>query len=83
MLQPAALNRKDAATYLALKLSTFEGLVRSGSIPSPRQLADRRVAWLRAELDAWLLARPISKQLPPPNTGAAKPRSPQVSEKVF
>jgi excisionase family DNA binding protein len=73
-VQPAALGREDAAAYLALSLSTFERLVRECSIPQPRQLAGRRVAWIRAELDEWLLARPISVQLPPENTGAPKPR---------
>lgn len=73
-VQPAALGREDAARYLALSLTTFELLVRERSIPQPRQLAGRRVAWIRAELDEWLLSRPISVQLPPENTGAPKPR---------
>jgi excisionase family DNA binding protein len=73
-VHPAALGREDAALYLALSVGTFEKLVRERSIPQPRQLAGRRVAWLRCELDAWLLARPVSDQLPPPNTGAPKPR---------
>lgn len=34
--------------------------------------ADRRVCWLRAELDAWLISRPVSDLAPPPNTGAKK-----------
>ena len=74
-IAPAALDREDAAAYLALSVSTFERLVRDGSIPQPRQLASRRVAWLRFELDEWLLSRPVSEQLPPPNTGAPKPRA--------
>lgn len=73
-IQPAALAREDAAAYLSLSLGTFEKLVRERSIPQPRQLAGRRVAWIRAELDEWLLARPVSVQLPPENTGAPKPR---------
>lgn len=70
---PAALGRADAAAYLGLSESTFGRLVQKREIPLPRQLAEKRVAWLRCELDAWLLARPVSNQLPPPNTGAPRP----------
>ena len=72
---PAAMGRADAAAYVGLSESTFSRQVQKGSIPKPRQLAEKRVAWLRCELDAWLLARPVSDQLPPPNNGAPKPRS--------
>jgi prophage regulatory protein len=71
---PAALDRVSAAAYLALSVSTFEGLVREGSAPQPRQLSARRVAWVRVELDEWLLTRPKSALLPPENTSAPKPR---------
>ncbi|QIL72891.1 AlpA family phage regulatory protein [Diaphorobacter sp. HDW4B] len=49
-------------------------LVREGSLPKPRQVANRRVAWLRTELESWLISRPHSELLPPENTGASKPR---------
>ena len=71
---PAAMCRADAAAYVGLSESTFARQVQQGSIPRPRQLAEKRVAWLRFELDAWLLARPVSDHPPPPNTGASKPR---------
>ena len=74
-LLPAALAKEQAAPFLSLSESTFEKLVREGSLPKPRQLADRRVAWVRSELEAWLLQRPHSQQLPPPNPGAPKRRS--------
>ena len=71
---PAALEREQAAAYAGLSLTTFEKEVRERRAPQPRQVAGRRVAWLRAELDAWLFACPTSEQLPPENTGAKKPR---------
>ena len=71
---PAAFGREAAAFYVGLGLSTFEKSVREKAAPQPRQLAGRRVVWLRHELDAWLLASPVSQQLPPANTGAKKPR---------
>ena len=71
---PAALDREMAASYCGLSQTTFEKAVREKKAPQPRQLAGRRVAWLRAELEAWLHACPVSDQEPPENTGAKKPR---------
>lgn len=68
-LVPAALDREQAAAYVGLKLSTFELAVRERRAPQPRQIAARRVVWLRQELDSWLLGCPVSEQLPPENTG--------------
>lgn len=73
-LAPAALDKELAAEFLALSISTFEKLVREGQAPRPRQLSGRRVAWIRTELEEWLLSRPHSDLPPPPNTGALKPR---------
>lgn len=71
---PAALERSQAAAYVSLSVSTFEKWVQEKKAPQPRQFPGRRVAWLRAELDAWLISLPLSDQLPPENTGAKKPR---------
>lgn len=71
---PAALERGQAAAYVSLSVSTFEKWVQEKKAPQPRQFPGRRVAWLRAELDAWLISLPLSDQLPPENTGAKKPR---------
>lgn len=71
---PAAMERGTAAAYCGLRETTFEKEVREGRAPRPRKLSDRRVAWLRAELDAWLLSRPVSDLAPPAETGAKKPR---------
>nr|WP_076503545.1 AlpA family phage regulatory protein [Pseudacidovorax sp. RU35E] len=72
---PAALRRPQAAAYCGLSESTFGRAVRRGEAPQPRRLADKRTGWLRAELDAWLVALPISDLPPPMNTGAKKPRA--------
>ena len=71
---PAALEKPAAAAYVALSETTFEKLVREKNLPQGRQLSGRRVAWLRVELDAWLMSRPHSDLLPPDNTGVSKPR---------
>lgn len=73
-LPPIALETEQAAQFVALSVSTMEKLVRLGEFPKPRQLSPRRVAFLVRELVDWMESRPISDLLPPPNTGAAKPR---------
>ncbi|MBH2008056.1 MAG: AlpA family phage regulatory protein [Xanthomonadaceae bacterium] len=67
-IRPVALKQEDAAAFLGLSVSTVEGLVRQGDFPKPRQLAGRRVGFVVRELEEWLESRPVSNQLPPPNT---------------
>lgn len=75
MIQPKFLGRGDAAMYCALSESTLEKGVREGTFPKPRLLSARRVGWLVSELDAWCESRSVSNLLPPPNTGAQKPKN--------
>jgi prophage regulatory protein len=72
-VKPAYLEIQDACSFVALKKSTLETLVREDKFPKPRQLSGRRVAWLVRELEEWAESRPVSEQLPPENTGAKKP----------
>lgn len=62
-----------AATTLSE--STIDEEIRQGRFPRPRQLAGRRVGYLVEEVIEWARTRPVSGQLPPPNTGARKPRA--------
>ncbi len=73
-LQPIAIGYEAAAEYVVLSVSTMEKLVRQGTFPRPRQVSPKRVAFLVRELTEWLESRPVSELLPPPNTGASKPR---------
>jgi prophage regulatory protein len=57
-----------------LSASTIQGMVARNEFPAPRELSSRRVAWLYREVMEWAENRPISSILPPPNTGAKKPR---------
>ena len=72
-IRPAALEKEVAAQFVSLSVSTLEKLVREGQFPRPRLLAGRRTGYLVRELEEWLESRPVSDQLPPPNTGALKP----------
>ena len=49
---PRALGAEWAAAYVGLSVTTF----REGVAPSvpPFHLSERRLAWLRDDLDAWL-----------------------------
>lgn len=73
-IEPIALDIKATARLLAVSVSTVERLVRVGDFPKPRKVSGRRVVYLVEEVKGWLAARPVSDLLPPPNTGAPKPR---------
>jgi len=67
-IRPGALELPDAAAFVSLSVATVERQVREGTFPKPRQLSGRRVGYLVEELEEWLRTRPVSDQLPPPNT---------------
>lgn len=71
---PIFLDLPAVVQAVALSESTVQELVRQGQSPAPRQLSGRRVGWLVRELEAWAESRPVSQLLPPPNTGAPKPK---------
>ncbi|MDD2711352.1 MAG: AlpA family phage regulatory protein [Simplicispira sp.] len=73
-IAPMMLDLPKVAATLSLCPSTVQNLLRAGEFPKPRQISGRRVAWLTTEIAAWAHARPTSDILPPPNTGAPKPR---------
>ena len=75
---PMVLDLPGVATTLCVSISTVQQMVREGHFPEPRQLSGRRVGWLAIEVATWAASRPKSTQLPPPNTGARKPRATQA-----
>ena len=52
---PAVLHEPWAAAYLSLSPTTF----RASVVPEvpPVRLTERRIGWLRTDLDAWLARR--------------------------
>lgn len=69
-ITPGALEKPDAAAYCALSMTTMARVVlEDPTFPRARQLSNRRVGYLVRELDAWLEARPVADNPPPPNTG--------------
>lgn len=71
---PMVLDLPGVAQTLCLSKSTVQNLVREKDFPPSRKLSAHRVGWVTAEVAAWLAQRPPSDLLPPPNTGAPKPR---------
>ncbi len=71
---PIMLGLQQVADTLSLSKSSIHNLVASGKFPRPRKLTAKRVAWLTSDVLAWASALPVSDNLPPPNTGAPKPR---------
>jgi prophage regulatory protein len=71
---PIFLDLPAVVQAVALSESTVQELVRQGQFPAPRQLSGRRVGWLVREVTEWAESRPVSQLLPPPNTGAPKPK---------
>lgn len=71
---PIMLGLQQVADTLSLSKSSIHKLVVSGTFPKPRKLTAKRVAWLTSDVLAWASALPVSDNLPPPNTGAPKPR---------
>ena len=54
---PAALDEDMAAAYVSLSGPSLRRLVDAGDAPKPIRLTPKRIAWRRADLDAWLARR--------------------------
>jgi prophage regulatory protein len=67
-------DKSELTEATTLSKTTIEEEIRLGRFPKPRQLAGRRTGYLVEEVQEWARTRPVSDQLPPPNTGAKKPR---------
>ena len=73
--KPLFLDLPSVIATTSLRESTLQKMVRESKFPKPRQLSDKRCAWLYEEVEEWARNRPVSELLPPPNTGAPKPKS--------
>lgn len=69
-IEPLFVDKKAAAAMLGgISVSTFERLSRTEELLKPRQIGDRRVGYLVENLREWAASRPVSDQLPPPDSG--------------
>ena len=58
-LAPRLISREAAAVYVNVSPTTFDAMVRDGTMPKPRRLSGRRKAWDVRALDAAVDALPI------------------------
>ena len=72
---PGALDAPSAAAYVGLSERNMQDKVQAGTFPPSRLISARRVVWLRAELDAYLLSLPVSNLSPGPGR-----RAPQAGQ---
>lgn len=57
---PEGLSRNEAARYVGVGATTFDGLVRAGEMPKPRRFRGaKRLVWLKRELDRALEELPV------------------------
>ncbi|WP_312538208.1 helix-turn-helix transcriptional regulator [Achromobacter mucicolens] len=73
-IEPVYVDLATAAAITTLAPSTIQAMVTRNEFPAPRELSGRRVGYLYAEIVEWARNRPRSTLLPPPNTGAKKPK---------
>lgn len=73
-IPPLYIDLETAAVLTTLSTPTIQALVTQDAFPKPRMLSGRRVGYLYREVAEWAENRPVSSLLPPPNTGAKKPR---------
>ncbi|MNX57238.1 Prophage CP4-57 regulatory protein (AlpA) [compost metagenome] len=73
-IEPVYVDLPTVAMITTLAGSTIQAMVTRNEFPAPRELSGRRVGWLYTEIVEWATSRPRSTMLPPPNTGAKKPR---------
>lgn len=73
--RPALLQAKEVSKLVGLSKTMLWRLEKDGNFPQRVQLGEKRVAWPRAEVEAWIGARPriAAGQLPSGGATAAPP----------
>ena len=71
-----AVSTDEAAIMVNLSVSQLERMIRRGEFPKPRKLSEQRVGILTSEIEHWLISRPISDCLPPPDSGYGRAGKP-------
>jgi predicted DNA-binding transcriptional regulator AlpA len=58
-LAPRLIGRDAAAAYVSVSPTTFDQMVADGTMPKPRRIRERRVAWDVRSLDAAIDRLPV------------------------
>ncbi|WP_180319345.1 helix-turn-helix transcriptional regulator [Delftia acidovorans] len=78
-MRPISISLQEAARAVDLSESQIQKLVQTGDFPRPRQLSARRVGFIVAEVEAWVMSRPPSECLPAPDSGYGRAGKPGKS----
>lgn len=68
-VRPLLYSLDEVAQAVSLSTGNVQKLVREGSFPKPRAMSARRVGWIVAEVEAWVIGLPVANMLPPKNCG--------------
>ena len=60
-LKPAFLDKPGIAEFVNIPIDEILSMVSRGKFPAPRQVSERKTAWLASEVDEWIKDRPQSK----------------------
>ncbi len=52
--RPRLMAMKEAATATCLSRTTLQNLARDGAFPQPVPIGERRLAFVRAEVEQWI-----------------------------
>lgn len=59
------IRRKEVQAATGLGASSIYALVAQGKFPAPLNLSERRVAWVEAEVHAWIAERMAQRKATP------------------
>lgn len=61
--KPRLMAPKDAAAATSLSRTLIALMAAEGQFPQPVQLGDRRIAYVRSEVEAWIDARIAARRV--------------------
>lgn len=59
------LRRHEVVERTGLNRNLISELERRGEFPARRRLSTRASGWIEAEIDNWILTRPLAADVPP------------------
>lgn len=73
--KPRLMAPKDAAAATSLSRTLLALMAAEGQFPQPVQLGERRIAYVRAEVEAWIDQRIAARRVEPANDNQQKRRA--------
>ncbi|MFZ1109000.1 MAG: AlpA family phage regulatory protein [Rhodomicrobium sp.] len=57
LARPRLIRRPEVLAQVGLRTTALYDLIKRGKFPKPVRLGKRAVAWVQAEVDAWIVER--------------------------